>query len=190
MFDLRPYALIGDAERVGIIRDGQTLIVAMIEQADFFEPGPGPVGQLGPSREHGQEVATDMGPTKSEDDFTGLHLGHGLVGAVAIDAGNAFGVVAQVPFRNVVRTERIEHKDDRLLGGKDPEHPDEADLVGTFDKHQPAGFVAMPMLFTAIVFAEVFVKRLEEGHEFLQAVSDGAGGQIETVATQFGEDAV
>jgi hypothetical protein len=46
------------------------------------------------------------------------------------------------------------------------------------------------MLSGAIVFAEVFVKRFEEGFEFLQAVGDGAGGQIEAMAAQFGEDAV
>ena len=48
----------------------------------------------------------------------------------------------------------------------------------------------MPMLRGAIVFDETRVQRLEERRDFLQAVGDGAGGQIKIVATQFGEDAV
>ena len=93
-------------------------------------------------------------------------------------------------FGNVVGTGRIEHEDDRLFGGKHPKHSHETGLVGLFFEDRPAGFVAMPMAFGAIVFDEQFIERREEGHEFLQAIGDGAGRKTQIVAAQFGHDAI
>ena len=104
-----------------------------------------------------------MRPAKGQPQRAVLHLGHRLVGAVAIDQQHPAGVLGEVFLRHRMAAGGVADIHHRIAAAKDPQPPGVADFAFLVDEDQPARLLALRQDGLPVAFAQGFLDRLEQG---------------------------
>ena len=134
---------------------------------------------LGPALADRDEIATDVRPAEDQHHVPQLHLGHGLVGRVAVDHQHHAGLGREVALGHVVAAGRVEAKDHRVLAQEDPEPPAISRLAVLGHEDHPAGLVGLGEGGRGVAQKQCVVERLKERFEAFQAAGHGARRHVQ-----------
>ena len=118
-----------------------SLAVEPIQLANLTQPRQCPLFQLRVAFSDSHKIATHVSPAEHQNKLACLDLFHGLVGTVAVDDQQTLSVCRKVSFRNFVAASGVEHIDDRVFSGEDPQPPAKAVLPLFFHENEPTCFI-------------------------------------------------